>query len=329
MADPITAASIEAPPPERIAPQTLREHIAAEAAEATEAATPPPAATPATPPTEGSPPTPEAEAASVAPDPEISEAARVLRRNSAAARKAQIKSEIDELVRERNLLRSEIAASQRPAEPRTSASPSAPPVAPMAGDLSDPEPSESAFQDYGQYLTAHARWAARDEFRTQQDAVRARIARTQADERAAQHAATLDQQQAAVRERFGDADAVIETVVSAFADNPRAPALAEYLAGTEHGGDIAYRLGKDAALLAKVRSAPSATQVGALLKEIELSITAPKVPHVTKAPAPPKQTVGGGATSATLDTAKGVPLKDHIRIEEAEIAERRRAGYRY
>jgi hypothetical protein len=39
--------------------------------------------------------------------------------------------------------------------------------------------------------------------------------------------------------------------------------------------------------------------------------------------------VGAGASASTVDTNKpGTSLKDHIRIEEADIAERRRQGYR-
>jgi hypothetical protein len=211
------------------------------------------------------------------------------------------------------------------------ASPTAPPAAPTAGDLADPEPAEASFEDYGAYLTAHARWAARDEFQKQQDAVRARAARTQAEQRAQTHAAKLDEQHAALREKFGDADAVIDQVLTTLRDNPRAAAVADFLAESEHSGEVAYRLGKDPAALKAVSTAPSAVAVARELARIEVAIAAPvSAPsHVTKAPAPPSRTVGTSTAASSVDTVKGVSFKEHLRIENEREAVARRAGQRY
>lgn len=53
-------------------------------------------------------------------------------------------------------------------------------------DLKDPEPQESDYEDYGKFLSAHARWSARDELRQQQAAVQQREAATKREQAAQQ-----------------------------------------------------------------------------------------------------------------------------------------------
>jgi hypothetical protein len=321
-------------------PTSLREHIQAEEAESQGGTgAPADAVTPGAPPVEE--PVPqlsadhaaEQEADSVKPDAELSEAARTLRKGRAEARKAKIQGEIDELVATRNRLRDDIA-SHRAAEPRPAASSAPRPATAHVADPDDPKPKEDDYQDYGQFLIDNARWAARDEFRQQQAAAHARSRRTEAEQRLDAHAKKLDGQHAALREEYADADAVIETFTGALRDaHPQQTRdIASYLASSDVGGQIAYRLGKDAEALKDVLKAPNQMALARALARVESAITSPKpAAPVTRAPAPPKHTVGGGASSTSApDTTKpGTLLKDHIRAEEAEIAERRRAGYRY
>lgn len=314
---------------------SLKAHIAAEEAalhppadptppvvEAAQKPVEPPVETPAV-------ETPEQEAEGLKPDAEVSEAARTLRKNRADKRLERVRAENDELARElhrRRELRSELERPA-PAQPPTEGHVSQAAVA----DPDDPEPKEEDFAEYAEYLKGHARWSARDEFRKQQAATRARATRAESEQRAAQHAGKLDAQHEALRAKFSDADAVIGSLLDAVRDNARAPVIAEFLANSEVE-DLAYRLGKDPTALKAVLDAPSAHAVSRALARIEASILASKAAPkpVTKAPAPPSTTVGGASTASSVDTTKpGTSLKDHIRIEEAEIAERRRAGYRY
>lgn len=317
-------------------PMTLRDHIAAESAPIETPA--PEQKAPALEPVKET-ADPEIEAASTKPDADLSEAARTLRRNRADERKAKIQREIAEGVREREQTRAELAREReelarlraereslsRGTQPR-SATAGAPPT-----DPNDPEPQEADYQDYSHFVADKARWAAREEMRRQQFQSRDRIAR-QASERSTQEMASkLESQHEETREKYADFDVVLEPVLASLRGTSRGLDAAQFFASSEVGGEVAYRLGKDAAALKSVAEAPNRAALHRALTHVEADILAArKAPKpTTSAPAPPSQTVTSSATTATLDTRKGVPLKDHIRIEEAEIAERRKQGYRY
>lgn len=305
------------------APDTsLRAHMLAEAA----AEQPAEAVAPVTP---AEPETPEAEADSPKPDADLSEAGKTLRRNRRDERVKKLAAEnaaLNEQLRIRKTLREELARVA-PEPPRPAGGP--PAARPTVADPNDPEPLDTAFEDYGQFLTAHARWAARDEFRQQQAAAAARARRAQSEQRMQTHAQKLDAQQDAVREKFADADDVIETVLASVRDNPRAADVGAYLAESDIGGEIAYRLGKDADALKAVLTAPNAHAVARALARVEVAITSPKATPVTRAPAPPRHTVGSSATVPAVDTTKGVSFKDHLRVENEREREARAAGVRY
>lgn len=320
---------------------SLADHIAAEESEPAETVTP--AVEPkssAAPVVADEPVTPEVEADSTRPDPDISEAARTLRKSRADERKAQIQREIADGVREREQTRAEVLRERQELDrlrrERESLSRGTPPRASAGAvpagstDPHDPEPAEADFpDDYGQFLTAHARWAARDEFRIQERAVQARITRTAAEQRLDSHAQKLDAQQEAMRGKFSDADVAIDAVLATFRGNPRATAVSEFLASCDVGDEVAYKLGKDAAALQAVATARNRDAVIRELTRLEVAVTpAPKpVSHVTKAPSPPSRTVGSGPTARQIDTSKpGTSTKDHYLAEQAEIEERQRQG---
>ena len=309
------------PVPETPAPpMSVREHIEAEA----RADAAPPEATAPTVPTEDATATPDAEreAASTQPDAEVSDAARTLRRNRADERKAKIQREIADLTRERYRVQAEVEQLRRARE--TPPEPPSRQPAPRIVDPSDPEPQETGYDDYTAFLDDRARWAARQEFKAQQQQSSARVAR-EAYER------DLDTKVSKARETYADFDAVLDPFVTAVAGNPRDAEISAFIAASPHGADVLYRLAKDDRAAQAVLTAPSRAALVRELARLEVDVSAPpKAPKpITAAPTPPSQTVGGSASAQPLDTRKGVPLKDHIRIEEAEIAERRRQGYRY
>jgi hypothetical protein len=136
---------------------------------------------------------------------------------------------------------------------------------------------------------------------------------------------SFDQQAEVLRATHSDFDAVVNEL-------PLTPAMRDaVLSSSQTGAALAYHLAKHPAVYQEIAAQPYAKAL-ITLGRIEASLTAaPKesAKPVTKAPAVPTQTVGPTASATEPDTRKGVPLKDHIRIEEAEIAERRRQGYRY
>jgi len=277
----------------------------------------------------------EHEATSAKPDQEVSQAARTLRKNRAAERKARIAAEIDDKLTERNQIRAELererAELARLRAERTAAPAAAPTRAPAGTDPSDPEPDESTYAQYTDFVKDHTRWAAREELRVQQFQARARAEQRTATQAAEQVAETLTAQHTAARERFSDFDAVIDPVITRLRDTPRGADMGDFLAASEVGAEIVYRLGTDPAALEAVTTA--STRV-ALLRELArteakilASKSAPK--PVTKAPAPPSQTVGARANAAEVDTRVGVAFKDHVRIENARELEAKQQGRRY
>lgn len=326
MEQPLTQTEIPA------APMSLREHIALE----TRTEAPAQAATAVAEPVAPA-ESPEQEASSVKPDAELSEAARVLRKNRASERKAQIQREIAEAVRERNVLREEVARFRSEREQfAREAQPARPATAPRtAADPNDPEPALEQFADapdpYSAYIDAKARWATRQEHRALQQKAHETRQRGEVERTARETASQLESLEAKAREKYEDFDAVMVSLTDAYRGHPAGDAIARAVAQSKVGEDLAYYLGTHPdEVQSAVKGGPS--EFFRVIGRIEASLSAPpkETPKpITKAPAPPAQTVGAHATAHEVDTRKGVPLKDHIRIEEAEIAERRRQGYRY
>lgn len=260
-----------------------------------------------------------AEADSAAPDASVSAAARALRANRADARKARIQAEIDAKIREREAVRAEVERLKQ-------ALPAKPDIAVQA-DAGDPKPKLEDFEDFSAFMDARDAWTFREADRRHEAKAR-EVAQAQAAQTVT---AKLVERGAEARAAHADYDEVIEPVIARFDGYPGAHVVADFIASSPVGGAVFYRLGKDAAALDAVLTADSPTALTRALARLEAQVSAPvsPAPIATRAPAPPKQTVGGGAQSTTVDTRAGVPLADHIRIEEAEIADRRRRGLRY
>jgi hypothetical protein len=294
---------------------SLREHIEAEARPAEE---PQPQAVVAEPVVEAA---PEDEADSTKPDQELSDAGRALRQGRLDKRIAKLK-ELNEQLRINKELR---ANPERPAP-----APLAPTagVAP-AGTTDDPEPDPKAYpaEEYDPaYIRAVAKWEARQTFKAVHQQSSARVAQEE-------RSRSLDVIETATREKYSDYDAVTATLADALTQHPYAGVIPEFARTSKVGGDVWYHAAKDEEASADLIAARTAFDVMRVLTRIEARLLEPAKPAapkpITAAPAPPSQTVGGSASAVEPDTRKGVPLKDHIRIEEAEIAERRKRGYRY
>jgi hypothetical protein len=273
--------------------------------------------------------TPETEAASATPDAELSEAARTLRRNRADERKAKIQREIDELVRAREQTRAEIEQIRRDREALAAVPRSQPTTGgvPVGSDPTDPTPREADFpDDYAGYLAAQARWAAREEFRTQQAQTRERIAREQTAAVLSAKAEKLVTAEASARSKYADFDVVVESLVVPLQGSDRGRALGDFLSESEVAGELAYRIAADPALTARVTQAATPAALMRVLSTVESELLAPKrgSKPITAAPAPPTQSVGTGA-AAVADDPNTRSLRDHMRIENKRDAERRRA----
>lgn len=332
----IAATVAEAPPP-----MSLAAHIAAEEAPAAAPVVAPAVTeTPAAPVEAAAPAVApvvdeqaaQAEADSVKADAELSEAGRMLRANRADKRAARIKAENDDLARElhrRQQLRSEVERFATAPTPTTGGSPVG---TTPAGTPTGAEPTLDAFMaaitaeqpthpdPYGAAIEARVLW------RLEQ--------RQQAETRTRQQhdaARELDAKADAARAKFSDFDAVTDPVIAQLRGTPRGATLADYLRTSEVAGEIMYRLGTEPAALQAVLAAGDPVTLTRRVALIEADLVAPRretAKPITQAPAPPSQTVGGSATTPDVDPRKGVPLKDHIRIEEAELAERRSRGLR-
>lgn len=315
--------------PETKPAPTLREHIAAEIAPAEMSEPAAPVVPPPHAPAAAAAPsvTPEEEADSLKADAELSDAARKLRSSRADKRAERIRKENDELARElhrRQLLRSELERSA-PA-PRSESEPVA---SAHRGTLdpSDPEPVETDFPEYGAFVRAQAQWAAREEIR-RTTVSQARIARQRTSQRDIAATATkLDAMADTGREKYADFDAVVDTFIGPLRDTPKGLEVGAYLAElSDDGHELAYRIGKDPALAKAVIHAPNRVALYRALANAEQAITAAKTAAkpVTKAPAPPSETVGG-ATTATVPADSG-SLRDHIRSRNRELQEARSLG---
>jgi hypothetical protein len=259
-----------------------------------------------------------AEADSAAPDASVSAAARALRANRADVRKARIQAEIDAKVREREELRAEVARLKQQTHPAAAPEPAE----------TEAKPKLEDFEDFSAFMDARDAWTWRQAERKAE----AKIQEAQQTAVLSTQRAQLVQRATETRATHADYDDVVEPVVARFDGYPGAHVVADFIASSPVGGALFYRLGKDPAALDAVLTADSPSALTRALARLEAQVTAPAspAPITTRAPAPPRHTVGGGAQSTTMDTNRdGVSLADHTRIEEAELADRRRRGLRY
>jgi hypothetical protein len=196
----------------------------------------------------------------------------------------------------------------------------------------DPEPTLDAFGDttdpYVEWTRARTDWAARREVRRAQVAARDASRAGQAEERRITALRAFDTHAAELRTTEPGFDAAIEHL------DLSGPMQAVIFGSGALGPHLALALTKDPVLHARLLTLSPAEQfveLGAFKASVTAARTAAATPPkpVTSAPAPPAQTVGGASATPEVDTRKGVPFKDHNRIENEREAEARRQGRRY
>lgn len=247
--------------------------------------------------------TPEQEADSLKPDTDVSEAGRKLRSNRADKRAEKIREDNDALARELhrrqelNKLRSEL---DRPAPGQPAAS-----AAPSAGTTPQtrPKPSEdevgTKYATYGDYVEDLTEWKA------EQREAAALVTRhqEQVTNRRRELSTSLAETVTVARAKFSDYDAVIDPVITAISAHPRRDEdFTEFVAKSKAGGELVYRLGKDATALQSVLGARSFTDLTRALTAVEVSILAPPKESpkpVTSAPDPHTPVGSAGSASAT------------------------------
>lgn len=198
-------------------------------------------------------------------------------------------------------------------------------------DPKDPEPTLDAYGDqpdpFVAWTAARTDWAARREIRKDQHVRHEASVRTEIQQSRVAALRAFDTHAAALRKTEPGFDAAIEHLTLT------PPMQAVIFNSGEAGPALALALARDPALHQRLLSLPPAAQfveLGAFKATVQARHTAPAAPPpTTQAPPPPSALASGAAAAADVDTRKGVPLKDHIRIEEAEIAERRKRGYRF
>jgi len=271
--------------------------------------------------------TPEQEADSDKPDADLSDAGRTLRMNRSDKRAARVRQENDDLARElqrRQQLRRDLEAESRPRHPERPAVEGRPSTGTTTLDRNDPEPKEEAYANYGEYVRDQARWAAREEFRQQQVANRARVARDSQARHVGQIASRLEETEVAMRGKYADFDAVTAEFIGAVPQHePARRAVAEFLAESEVGGEISYRIGKDAKLREAVSHARSIGGLYRVLAKVEDAITAAKASAKPVTSAPPPPTVLGTKASEPADELEAVIASgDQARYKALRLRQR-------
>jgi hypothetical protein len=162
-------------------------------------------------------------------------------------------------------------------------------------------PQREAFRDDNSFLQAHVEHLA------EQKAAEKLEQRKQAEEAERRQEAFLEKAEK-VAERYPDFQAVVS--------NPTLPindAMAEYIADSDHGADLAYHLGKNpmkAAQIAQLSPIKAARE----LARIESELSQKQARPVSKAPAPITPIAGVGASS-----------KSPSEMTDAEFAKWRRS----
>lgn len=173
-------------------------------------------------------------------------------------------------------------------------------------------PKESDFKDYGDYLEARARWAAREEHSKMRNVDRSAQLE---QERSTTIGASLFDSFAAAREKYEDFEEVTSNP-----DLPITEAMTEALAESEAAGEIAYYLGQhpqEAARIARLSPMAAAREIG----RIEQTLGAVSPRRKTSAPRPPASVVAGG--NAPVEPDK-MSMDEWARWRNAQLSKRRK-----
>lgn len=250
---------------------------------------------------------------------------------------------IDKLTREKTqaleLAETERIARQT-AEARLAATAGRAPENKQAVD-NDPEPQETDFTEFKKFNEAHARWAARQEFKTlREKETQAQAEAEQAEAQAAENQRLREnfsahaQRLAEVRDQYEDWEQVAQALTGKDYD-ALPPAVELAIVELDNGPHVMYHLAKNPDLLTKLSGMSevrAVAEIGSIAASLKTSVTpkpegsqpdgkeakdnsSPEPAPVSAAPAPIKP-VGGSATKATPDPTK-MPLAEYIKWRNA------------
>lgn len=150
-------------------------------------------------------------------------------------------------------------------------------------------PKVEDFPDYEAYLLARAKYEVRQDFQKEARAAQERRIREQQQARQAEVTQGFAARVEAARDKYEDFDEVAFSPAV-----PVTPAMAEVIAESDMGPDVAYWLGKhpqEARRIAGLSPIAAAREIG----KIEAKLSAPPPPKKTTAAPPPPTTVRGAA----------------------------------
>lgn len=200
-------------------------------------------------------------------------------RNEKGQFKPKLQERIDEITRQRHEAQREAAYWRGIAETREAKAQPA---------EADAEPKPEAFEDYGAYVRALAKFEAKA-------IVKAELGqqKTQAQEEA--KATTWQQRVEAVKAEIPDYDAVMSASTA-----PMSPAMAEAIKDSDIGPKVLHHLAKNpeiAAKLSRLEPVAAIREIGRIEASLSVKAEAPPAPkRITSAPTPPTPVGSGRST---------------------------------
>lgn len=168
-------------------------------------------------------------------------------------------------------------------------------------------PQRQQFKDEDEYLEAQI------EHRAEQRA-QEKLARREAEERSEKMTESFAEKREKAAERYPDFQAAMHSLSVVQMSDAAASAVAEFIADSDFGADVAYHLGKNPGTAARIASL-TPVKAALALAEIEREIAAKPQPKHSNAPAPIKPI--GAASSSTKSPAD---------MTDAEYAKWRKRG---
>jgi hypothetical protein len=165
------------------------------------------------------------------------------------------------------------------------------------------EPTLEQFKSYEDFQRALIKHEAGKLFAEQSQASREAQARAESDRRAKEAARSFQTRAETFRDTVSDYDEVVEPVLQGGFFPPAVDAaLADYLGESEHGPAVAYALGNDAKLMAKLARLSPVAAVRELAR-VEMTLEATTKP-ATKAPEPVRPLSGRSADASNAPSDK-------------------------
>lgn len=199
-------------------------------------------------------------------------------RNEKGQFKPKLQERIDEITRQRHEAQREAAYWKGIAETREAK------VQPVEADA---EPKPEAFEDYGAYVRALAKFEAKALVKAELEQQK-----TQAQEEA--KATTWQQRAEAAKAEMPDFDEVM-----AGSTAPMTHAMAEAIKGSDIGPKVAYHLAKNpevAAKLSRLEPMAAAREIGRIEASLSTAAAPPPAKRITSAPTPPTPVGSGRST---------------------------------